>query len=560
MSFETVFQPDGRRRRFKAGTRVLEAARSLGVDINTICGGAGACGKCVIKIIRGETKLPTEAEKRHLSHKRLADGYRLACLVEIIDDLVVLVPMESRTGTQRLQTEGLETPVKLDPLYLVDDSSLGFAVDVGSTKLAGYLISFTTGEVLAVSHAVNPQIIYGEDIISRITYAIQDRDNSEALQTCLIDGIKNLIYESCTKAGKSPSRIMETVLVGNTAMQHFILGIDSYPLSRAPFMPNNLGARSLPPEELSLVENSRVYIPPLIAGFVGADCIAATLATGIHKSEDLCLMIDIGTNTEIVVGNHERLITCSCASGPAFEGAHIKHGMRAATGAIEGAWIDPETLEPRIKTIDDAEPIGICGSGLIDLLAEMLKTGIVDSTGRLIRVQNPRIRKGETGYEYVIARSGSEKDSDIVLTQLDIRELQKGKAAIYSGAYIALNELGVEPSMIKHVYIAGAFGTYIDRKSAVTIGMLPEFNQPDIQQVGNAAGTGARMILLSREAREDAESIPPLVEYIELATNKSYNKEYIDALMLPHVDLSRFPDTVTKLRETKWIQGKIHRP
>lgn len=556
MSFETVFQPDGKRGKFMKDTTVLEAARSLGVDINTICGGAGACGKCIIKVMSGETEQPTEAEKKHITAEKLVERYRLACLVKIKDDLVVLVPGDSRTGTQRLQTEGLETPVELDPVY--GGSGLGFAVDVGSTKLAGYLIDLLSGSVLAVSNAMNPQIPYGEDIISRIAYAIQDNEHNETLHTYLIDGIRKLIEESCIKSDRSPDQIVETVLVGNTAMQHFILGKDPYPLSRAPFMPEDRSARSLPPETLRLAKNSRVYIPPLIAGFVGADCVAATLATGIHRSDELCFMMDIGTNTEIVVGNRDRLVSCSCASGPAFEGAHIRHGMRAATGAIEGVWIDSETLEPRIKTIDDGVPIGICGSGLIDLLSEMFRTGIIDSSGRFSRIEHPRNRETETGYEYVVTW-GDDGERDIVLTQRDVRELQKGKAAIYSGAYVSMKELGVEPYMIKHVYIAGAFGTYIDRRSAATIGMIPEFNQESIQQVGNAAGTGARMILLSREARAEAEGIPEHTEYIELATNQIYNKEYIDALMFPHRDLSRFPETVKSLEESSWVKGRLHK-
>jgi uncharacterized 2Fe-2S/4Fe-4S cluster protein (DUF4445 family) len=268
--------------------------------------------------------------------------------------------------------------------------------------------------------------------------------------------------------------------------------------------------------------------------------------------------MDIGTNTEIVVGNKRQLVACSCASGPAFEGAHIRHGMRAATGAIEGVWINPETFEPSIRTIDNADPIGICGSGLIDLLAEMLKTGIMDSTGRLNRIDHPRIRKNGSVYEYVVAWSEDSSQADIAITQLDIRELQKGKAAIYAGAYVAMKKLNLASRDINHIYMAGAFGTYIDKQSAQIIGMIPEFTQNNIQQVGNAAGTGARMMLLSKKARKEAENIPKRVEYIELATSPIYNKEYIDSLMFPHRDLKRFPETVRKLDETGWVKGKLH--
>jgi uncharacterized 2Fe-2S/4Fe-4S cluster protein (DUF4445 family) len=555
MGFEVVFQPDGKRGVFTAGTSVLEAARSLGVDINSICGGARACGKCMVKIVSSDVPEPQDVERKHISNERLNQRYRFACLLRITSEMVIQVPDDSRTGTQRLQTEGLDTPVKLDP---VDERVLGFAADVGSTKIAGYLLGLSNGEVLGISSEMNPQIAYGEDIISRITYAIQSQENNTMLHRTLLGGVKRLIDETCTKTGRPVEDIIDIVLVGNTAMQNFILGIDPYPLSRSPFMPDDLSERTLTPDTLKLAPKSDVYIPPLIAGFVGADCVAATLATGIHKAEENSFLIDIGTNTEIVVGDRNRLVACSCASGPAFEGAHISQGMRAATGAIEGVWINPETLDSSIRTIDDAAPIGICGSGLIDLLAEMLKNGIMDSTGRLNRIKHPRLRTNGSVYEYVVAWSEKQGQKDIAITQLDIRELQKGKAAIYSGSHIAMNRLNLSPKNINNVYMAGAFGTYIDMQSAQTIGMIPEFTQNNIHQVGNAAGTGARMMLLSGDAREEARRIPDRVEYVELASSPIYNKEYLDALMFPHQDLTRFPETVKKLDEQGWVKGKTH--
>ena len=563
MRFKVVFQPDGKRGEFAEGISVLEAARNLGVDINTLCGGSGACGKCVVTIASGKIPESTEPELRLINNNNLRNGYRLACSLKIASDMVITVPAESRTGTQRLQTEGLDTPVTLDPVINVeeyDSPVLGFAVDIGSTKLAGYLMDLHTGKALAVATEMNPQIPYGEDIISRITYAIQDPRNNEKLHGTLVQGIRRLMEDACRKAGQSTDNVYDTVLVGNTAMQHFTLGTDLRPLSRNPFMPDDLSHRDLPQETLNIGRNSRVHIPPLIAGFVGADCVAAILATGMHRSKEECFLMDIGTNTEIVVGNMERLVSCSCASGPAFEGAHIKHGMRAATGAIEKVWINPETLEPMIQVIGDTPPIGICGSGLIDLISQMLKTGIIDSTGRMNPHGHPRIRKQRGVTEYVVAWSNETGHGrDITITQLDVRELQKGKAAIYSGAEIAMNKLNLIPRDTSHVYIAGAFGTYIDRESAATIGMIPEFNPLNIEQVGNAAGTGARMMLLSRQAREEAQTIPRKVEYIELATSPTYNQEYLDALLLPHRDLSRFPETVDKLEATNWVKGNIHK-
>ncbi len=580
-SHEIVFQPDGKRGSFPENTTVLDAARVLGVDINSICGGTGACGKCIVQVISGKLPPSKAVEEKYIGAAGLNKGFRLGCLLSITDDMVVTVPKESRTGTQRLQTEGLDTSVEFDPMVkrVVDGHStailydgevirrlesrdapiLGFAVDIGSTKLAGYLMDLSTGELIAVSTAMNPQIPYGEDIISRITSAIQSSENQERLHGTLVGGVKRLLKDACSEAGKSPKDVYEIVLVGNTVMQHFVLGTDTYPLSRNPFMPENLEHRDLEPDVINLSSNGRVHVLPLIAGFVGADCVAATLATSVHKENELSFLMDIGTNTEIVVGKKEGLAACSCASGPAFEGAHIKHGMRAASGAIEGVWIVPESLEPRIKVIDDSLAMGICGSGLIDLLSEMLKSGIMDSSGKIINRDHKRIRKYNGVSEYVVAwRGDTGIDSDIVITQLDVRELQKGKAAIYSGAKTLMIKLGVNPSDFKNIYMAGAFGTYINRESALNIGMIPEFSLSDIQQVGNAAGTGARMALLSRKARLEAQVIREKTEYVELATSKEYNRDYLDALLFPHMDLDLFPETVRKLDSTNWVKGRIH--
>jgi uncharacterized 2Fe-2S/4Fe-4S cluster protein (DUF4445 family) len=581
-SHDIVFQPDGKRGSFPKKTTVLEAARVLGVDINSICGGTGACGKCIVQVISGKLPPSKAVEEKYIEATSLKNGFRLGCLLRIIDDMVITVPKESRTGTQRLQTEGLDTFVELDPMVsrVVDGNStailydgekirrlepedariLGFAVDIGSTKLAGYLMDLSTGKLIAVSTVMNPQIPYGEDIISRIAVAIQSPEKQDVLHKILVEGVKHLLHDACVKAGKSPEEVYDIVLVGNTVMQHFVLGTDTYPLSRNPFMPEDLRHRNLKPHVLNLSPNGRVHVPPLIAGFIGADCVAATLATGIHNTIELSFLMDIGTNTEIVVGKRDHMVACSCASGPAFEGAHINHGMRAASGAIEGVWISPESLEPRIKVIDDSRAVGICGSGLIDLLSEMLKTGIMDSSGRIIdRNSNPRIRKQDGVSEYVVAwRRDTGIDSDIVITQLDVRELQKGKAAIFSGSRMLMKKMGVSPGDFKKIYMAGAFGTYINRESALNIGMIPEFSLQDIEQVGNAAGTGARMALLSRKARREAQGIREKMDYIELATSKGYNNEYIDALMFPHMDLNLFPDTVLKLDSTCWVKGRIH--
>jgi len=583
-SSEIVFQPDGRRGRFRHGTTFLDAARELGVDINSICGGAASCGKCIVKIIQGRGDLgpPTPEEEKLLGVDSLEEGFRLACRCQIEGDVVILVPRESRTGTQRLQTEGKDTPVEFDPLIrkrsvgsttqvlhggevidvlpTADAPTLGFAVDVGSTKLAGYLIDLSDGQVLGVETSMNPQIPFGEDIISRLSYALKDDSSQEALHNSLVQGVKQLLADACGKSDTKPEDVYELVFVGNTVMQHFLLDLDIEPLSRSPFMPLRLDHRDLESSSMGLGNpKGRTHVLPLIAGFVGADCVAAILATELHRSDELCFLIDIGTNTEIVIGSREGMVACSCASGPAFEGAHIKHGMRAASGAIEGVWIDHGRLEPNVKTIDDARPLGICGSGLIDVLSEMLKAGIIDTSGRILNdVDHPRIRKREGVSEYVVAwGEDSSTSEDIVVSQLDIRELQKGKAAMFSGAWMAMNHLGVKRDEIENVYMAGAFGTYINRESAINIGMIPEFPPMKIEQVGNAAGTGARMALISKSAREEAKEIARSVRYVELAAQPEYNQVFLDAMLLPHRDLGKFPETVRKLGE-KLVLNLLH--
>ena len=584
--FEIVFQPDGRRGRFSQGTTALQAAHELGVDINSICGGSGSCGKCIVKIVQGSESLnkPTQDETDFIGMERIGKGFRLACCTVLNGDAVIHVPKESRTGTQRLQTEGLDTAVDLDPLFrkrirgnmtqilhgdtVIESVAsreilvLGFAVDIGSTKLAGYLIDLSSGEVLSVSTAMNPQIPYGEDIITRLTYALTGKKARHTLHSVLIKSIRELLWKACANIGVDEERVYDFVFVGNTAMQHFLLDLDVKSLTHAPFTPENLKSRDLNTVDFNLGNpNGKAHVLPLIAGFVGADCVSAILATGVHKSEEPCFLIDIGTNTEIVVGDGERLVACSCASGPAFEGAHIKHGMRAASGAIESIWIDKGSLEPSIKTIDNAEPLGICGSGLIDLLSEMLKTGIMDTSGRInSQIEHPRIRKNGKTYEYVVARQrNSGQSKDITISQQDVRELQKGKAAMFSGAQIALKHLELSPSMIENVYMAGAFGTYINRESALNIGMIPEFNLLDIEQVGNAAGTGSRMALLSKTARDEAKIVAKKVEYIELAIQPQYNQAYLDALMLPHKNLELFPRTLKRLESSAISLSRLHK-
>ena len=426
----------------------------------------------------------------------------------------------------------------------------GLAVDVGTTKLAGFLLDLNDGKVVAAASMMNPQIAYGEDIISRIRYVMENDANLSRLQQVVVEGVNRLISELCKKAGISPNEIFDAILAGNTAMHHIFLGIPPNYLSQIPYpaalqSPIDVKARDL---ALNIERGAYLHALPAIAGFVGGDAVADILATGVHEADELSMLVDVGTNTEIVLGNKDRLIACSCASGPAFEGAHIKHGMRAATGAIERIWIDPQNYEVGYKTIGDVKPRGICGSAIVDVVAEMLKVGLVDHSGKFNReAETPRLRLEKKPAEFVIAWNDETSiDSEIVVTQEDIREVQLAKAAIYTGAYMLMRQMKVQLDDIQRIFLAGAFGTYVDPNSARIIGMYPDVPLNKVRFVGNTAGSGARMALLSVAARKKAEDIAKRVKYVELGAEPDFQNEFVKATYFPHQQIARFP-SVSKM-------------
>lgn len=432
------------------------------------------------------------------------------------------------------------------------DRKFGLAVDVGTTKIAGYLIDLNEGTTLSVGSIMNPQIPFGEDIITRINYTLTKPEGLRELHESIISGINQMIRDVCLRADVSREEVYEMTVAGNTAMHHLFLNIAPKYLASSPYTPTISGPMDVEACKLGIDINpgGNVHALPIIAGFVGSDCVADILATGIDQSEDTCFLIDVGTNTEIVAAKGTELAACSCASGPAFEGAHIKHGMRAASGAIERAWIDEDSLDVKYLTIENMEPKGICGSGMVDLLAEMLKAGIIDSTGRIqFRGDDLRVRAGEDVNEFVVVRGAdTAMGEDIVLTQRDVREIQKAKGAVYTGASILMRRMRVAIDDVDEIFVAGAFGNYLDPENMRTIGMLPDFSIDRVVGVGNAAGTGTRMALLSRKTRRRANEILRKVRYVELAADPSFQEEYIKSLNLPHIDMQRFPRTMEKLR------------
>jgi len=428
--------------------------------------------------------------------------------------------------------------------------TLGFAVDIGTTKVAGYLVDLKNGELLAAVSLPNPQISFGEDLISRIAYWAESEEKGINLQKVVIGCVNKLIEDSCKRFDVSQNEVYDITVVGNTAMHHIFFGISPKYVGQSPFPVAVKNSFNVKAKDIGLKANPATYVHalPPIAGFVGSDTVAGILATEIYKQEKISMLIDIGTNAEIVIGNKDKLTCCSAPAGPAFEGAKIKHGMRASSGAIETVWINPKNLDTGFKTIDESKPRGICGSGIIDSIAQLFKTDVIDNIGRFNnKLSNPRIRNQEGDAEFVIAwQNETSINKDITITRRDIQEILLAKAAVYTGTHILLERLNLTPNDIENPYVSGAFGTYIDLANSLTIGMFPEIPTNRIKFTGNTAGSGGRLALLSEKLRSKADKIAKNTDHIELASDPSFEKEFTNALWIPHRETKRFP-TVMKM-------------
>lgn len=433
----------------------------------------------------------------------------------------------------------------------------GLAVDIGTSKIVGSLVDLNTGKTLSTGFIENPQMLYGEDIISRITFSANDEEKLRSLHKLLVEGINKVMDYTCTQAGVNPQKIYEVTIVGNTAMHHFLLGINPKHVAISPFTPALKSSVDIKAKELNIkiCPEGNIHVLPIIAGFVGADAVADVLASGIYESKELSLLLDIGTNTEVFVGNSEDMLSCSCASGPAFEGIHIKHGMKAVSGAIEKLHISQD-FEVKYKTVDDATPRGICGSAMIDVVAEMFKRGIINNRGRFnTSIKTPRLKKVNGDLEFILVwKDESGIGRDITVTQKDVTQIQLAKAAIFAGCWILIERKGVKLDDISQLLIAGSFGSYIDPENAKLIGLVPDVPVEKIKFVGNTALTGAKMALISVEARQTAETISKRTRYLELATDPAFQQEFADAMFIPHRDINRFPSAKsiikTSMRET----------
>lgn len=631
-----LFMPSGKRGRFPVGTPVLDAARQLGVYVESVCGGRATCGRCQIEVQEGNfAKHKIVSSNDHISPKGpkeeryervrgLPERRRLSCSAQILGDLVIDVPQDTVINAQTIRKDAdtrviardtairmcyveIEEPDMHKPLgdldrlkialmkdwgfknlefdfYLLPqvqgilrkgnwtataaihkdaDSDIarvialwpglkneayGLACDIGSTTIAMHLVSLLSGRVAASSGTSNPQIRFGEDLMSRVSYVMMNPDGREGMTVAVREAISSLVDKVCAEGNVQRNDILDSVFVGNPIMHHLFLGIDPTELGGAPFALAVSGAVRIKASDIGLKLNqgARLYMLPCIAGHVGADAAAVTLSEGPHRQDEMMLIVDVGTNAEIVLGNRTRVVAASSPTGPAFEGAEISGGQRAAPGAIERVRIDPETLEPKYRVIGSElwsdEPsfldsvqatgvTGICGSGIIEIVAEMYLAGIISEDGVVdgsLVARSPRVIANGRTFSYVL----KEGEPKITITQTDVRAIQLAKAALYAGTKLLMEKQNTEH--VDRIHFAGAFGSFIDPKYAMVLGLIPDCDLDKVSAVGNAAGAGARMALLNRGYRREIEETVSQIEKIETALEPKFQEHFVYAMALPN--------------------------
>ena len=524
----------GSRTEYLPGETVGEVLIRSGIYIDQPCGGTGLCGKCRV-ILSGTLTEPTAKEKKIFSQAELASGHRLACQAKASEGMKVTIPYQDSQNIKVLDAfrNGTHTAAPCP-----GDNGSGIAVDIGTTTIVVYLVDLGTGMTLAATSAINPQTSFGADVISRISCIGDDPEKLSELQKTVTRQINSLISSLYLKTGRSPSAKDSIAVAGNTTMEHIFAGISPESIGRSPFKPRFYDSLEFEAEELGVVAGKgvKVKLLPNIHGFVGGDIVSGIIYTEMYKSEELSLLVDIGTNNEMVLGNGDFMLCCSAAAGPALEGARIKMGMRAAPGAIESVRKNGSGIT--ITTIDDMPPVGICGSGLVDAVSELLKAGIIKKSGRFadkedIEEHLSKSFKGEKGKDlsFTLAEEGQYGDNpEVGITQKDIREIQLAKGAIAAGARILLDAAGKKPDDIKNVYLAGAFGNYIDIENAVRISILPDVPRERIKPIGNSAGAGACLMLKDPSLWDAAALIIKRAEHIELACHKDFQEIFVGSL------------------------------
>ncbi|TPI39719.1 DUF4445 domain-containing protein [Mesorhizobium sp. B3-1-9] len=631
-----LFMPSGKRGRFPVGTPVLDAARQLGVYVESVCGGRATCGRCQIEVQEGNfAKHKIVSSNDHISPKGakeeryervrgLPERRRLSCSAQVLGDLVIDVPQDTVINAQTIRKDAdtrviardtairmcyveIEEPDMHKPLgdldrlkialmkdwglknlefdfYLLPqvqgilrkgnwtataaihkdaDSDIarvialwpglkneayGLACDIGSTTIAMHLVSLLSGRVAASSGTSNPQIRFGEDLMSRVSYVMMNPDGREGMTVAVREAVSGLVDKVCAEGNVQRADILDSVFVGNPIMHHLFLGIDPTELGGAPFALAVSGAVRIKASDIGLKLNqgARLYMLPCIAGHVGADAAAVTLSEGPHRQDEMMLIVDVGTNAEIVLGNSTRVVAASSPTGPAFEGAEISGGQRAAPGAIERVRIDPDTLEPKYRVIGSElwsdEPgfldsvqatgvTGICGSGIIEIVAEMYLAGIISEDGVVdgsLAARSPRIVPNGRTFSYVL----KEGEPRITITQNDVRAIQLAKAALYAGTKLLMEKQHTEH--VDRIHFAGAFGSFIDPKYAMVLGLIPDCDLDKVSAVGNAAGAGARMALLNRGYRREIEETVSRIEKIETALEPKFQEHFVYAMALPN--------------------------
>jgi len=593
MPFAIEIQPAGLRLQFGHPINLLDALRQAGVSVRADCGGEGACGKCVVQILSSNPPPPNTYDRRHLPQSELEQGFRLACKMVVSTSIKIFIPIRSIINGQVLQVEGdhsivpLQSAVRIIPvacheanlrdlqsdlarvlqtlpttistanldvvrclphilrennwqvnLWVRDNSiihtsartpekHIGLAVDIGSTKIASFLVDLETGRTLTARGVPNPQIAYGEDIMSRLAYAQKSDEQAFALHQCVIDAINNAAAAMCERFGWTPRDITDACLVGNTAMHHFFLNLPTAALAVSPFVPATSHPHYPSAQDIGIhtMPAAAVYAPPVIAGFVGSDHLAFLLSADFASRNAIRLGIDIGTNTEIALQKGSRIVSVSTASGPAFEGAHIKFGMRAAPGAIEYVTITDDG-SVQIEVIGRQQPVGICGSGILDVTAQMRLRGMLNHRGRINR-QAAGIKEDQDGKPYLALSNG---DQPVTIFQQDIDQILLAKGAIRAGIDILMDYLEIDADDLDEIVIAGAFGSYMRPQHAVGIGMLPNVPLEKIRIAGNAAGTGARLMLKSVPMRRTAERLARTIEYLELTVYPDFPLFYANGI------------------------------
>ncbi|MBW8040772.1 MAG: DUF4445 domain-containing protein [Planctomycetes bacterium] len=519
--FNIIFKPDNRQITIHKGATLLEAAGQAGIILNNVCGGQGTCEKCAVNIE------PTGQQV-------------LACQYDIQSDLTVTIPVSSRFFEQKILADGIDTKTRIDrdiyQNYLQAHTSpiLGVAVDIGTTTVVARLINMSSGQCMATETALNPQTRYGDDVVSRIAYAETDAKLAD-LQKVIADCLNELIVRLCQKTSIDSKQIFEVCAVGNTTMNHIFLNLPIKQLGQAPYKAHSLDAKDTPAEESALRINpaGNVHTVENISGFVGSDTTAVALATDIETCGQMSLVVDIGTNGEIVLCAAGKLYAASCAAGPAFEGARIRCGSRAMDGAIEAVVVNEDDIG--LDVIGNNPALSICGSGLIDAVAVLLNLGIVDATGRFVEPGTLEGILSPAVFSRIIQKDGQPafmlaEGQNVILTQADIRQVQLAKAAIRAGIKILEQKVGIADGGIEQIFLAGAFGNYIRAESALRLKMLPDVPAERIHFVGNAASSGAQMILLSRQCRENAKELARKIEYVEIAHQPDFQDVFTDCM------------------------------